>query len=89
MWEATRLFSPVRRIDHAGHLGGLFAGLAAAQMMEKPAARSRGGDGASKKNSPLHAAFYDLRDGMQGLIFGDEEKLKRAKKGRGRDVGVE
>jgi hypothetical protein len=88
VYEGISLFRPLRRIDHAGHLGGLVAGIIAAQMMEKPAAASRGHDGKPTK-STLHAAFYDLRDGVRAYVDGDEEKLKQAKKGRGGNVGVE
>lgn len=95
LWEGYSLFRPLKKIDHAGHLGGMFVGLLSAQMMEKRVALRRdddggAGDGKEGARRPLlHAALYDLKDGVSAYFEGDQKKLSEAKKGRGRDVGLE
>lgn len=85
LWEGFSLLRPVRRIDHAGHLGGLIVGLLSAQMMET----QERGDRGRRYDNPLHAVYNDLSSGVSAYLAGDEKKLQAAKKGRGGDVGVE
>lgn len=84
VYEGVNLFRPLRTIDHAGHLGGMLVGLASAQMMEKREPKS-----GNQFKSPLHGAFYDLRDGVSAYIEGDQRKQQAAKKGRAGDLGGE
>lgn len=85
-YEGVNLFRPLRTIDHAGHLGGMLVGVASAQMMEKREPK-HGGD--KHRSSPLHGAFYDLRDGVSAYLEGDQRKLQAAKKGRDGNMGGE
>lgn len=82
VWEVISLFRPVARIDHPGHLGGLVLGVVAAQGIKN---NSKGGETPPAPGS----VWRDAQEGVVGWWNGDGGKVKRAKGGKGGDLGVE